>query len=141
MKYAMKKFAEYNACDSWGLDERECKIYLKAGSESKKDLIEATLKAVKEYNLKRICIHSSRFAFSISKYDMKKELEALSAGCLVASLKTSDKIGFLQKCLPIKKKLDNYNFCLVPSLFNPFPKKLTGLGDTFAAVQAVKILS
>jgi len=140
MKYAMKKFAEHNACDSWGLDEKECKIYLKASSEGKEDLIESALKAVKEYNLKRICIHSSRFAFSISKYDIKKEIDALIAGCFFASLKASDKIG-LQKGKIIKKKLNKYNFCLVPSFFIEHPKKLTGIGDAFASIQAVKILS
>ena len=140
MKYAMKKFVEYNACDSWGLDEKECKIYLKANSESIKDLIESALKAVKEYNLKRICIHSSRFAFSISKHDIKKEIDALTTGCFFASLKASDKSG-LERGKIIKKRLDNYNFCLVPSFFIEHPKKLTGLGDAFTAVQAVKILS
>lgn len=140
MRYAMEKFTEHNACDSWGLNEKECKIYLKAYSESKKDLIESALKAVKEYNLKRICIHNSRFAFSISKYDIKKEIDALMAGCFFASLKAFDKLG-LQKGKIIKKKLNNYNFCLVPSFFTSKVKKLTGIGDTFAAIQAVKILS
>jgi ADP-dependent phosphofructokinase/glucokinase len=142
MTYAMEKFTEYAACDSWGLNEKECKIYLKASSENKKDLIESALKAVKEYNLKRICIHSSRFAFSISKYNIKKEIEALATACFVAGLKTFDKKSLrLQKSPPIKKKLDNCNFCLVPSLYNPSPKKLTGIGDVFASIQAVKILS
>jgi ADP-dependent phosphofructokinase/glucokinase len=138
MKYAMKKFAENEACDSWGLDERECRIYLKVDSEDKDDLIEASLKAVKDYNLKRICIHSSKFAFSISKFDVKKEIEALSSAHLFTALKTSDKIGLRGKV--IKKKLEKYNFCLVPSFFNPKPKKITGLGDSFAAIQAVKTL-
>lgn len=139
MEYAMKRFAENEACDSWGMNERECRIYLKAGSETK-DLIEATLQAVKDYNLKRICVHSSKFAFSISKFDMKREIEALSSAHLFTALKNSDKISF-KKGKIIKKKLKNYNFCLVPSFFNPKPKKLTGLGDSFAAIQAVKILS
>jgi ADP-dependent phosphofructokinase/glucokinase len=137
MKYAMKRFSEKEACDSWGLNEKECKIYLKASSESIEDLMEAVLKAAKEYNLKRICVHGSKFAFSISKYDVKKEMEALEAGCF-AAVKPSDKIS--QKGCILKKKLSNYNFCLVPSFFNPHLRKITGLGDTFAAVQAVKIL-
>jgi len=140
MKYAMKRFAEYNACDSWGLNEKECKIYLKAGSESIKDLMNSALEAVKEYNLKRICIHSSKFAFSVSKYDLKKEIETLEVGCLAAGLKISEEIG-IQIGQILKRKLNNYNFCLVPSFFNSKVKKLTGLGDIFAAVQAVKILS
>ena len=140
MKYAMKRFSEKEACDSWGLNEKECKVYLKAGSEDIKDLTEAAIKAVKEYNLKRICVHSSKFAFSVSKYNIKKEIEALNSACRIASLKASGKIT-MQKGQIIKKKLNNYNFCLVPSFFNPKVKKLTGLGDIFAAVQAVKILS
>lgn len=138
MRYAMKRLSENGACDSWGLDEKECKIYLKAKSESINDLMEAALEAVKEYNLKRICIHSSKFAFSVSKYDVNKEVEALKAGCLIASSKASNKTI---KGQILKKKINNYNFCLVPSFFNPHLRKITGLGDIFAAVQAVKILS
>jgi ADP-dependent phosphofructokinase/glucokinase len=138
MRYAMKRLSENGACDSWGLDEKECKVYLKAKSESINDLMEAALEAVKEYNLKRICIHSSKFAFSVSKYDVNKEVEALKAGCLIASSKASNKTI---KGQILKKKINNYNFCLVPSFFNPHLRKITGLGDIFAAVQAVKILS
>jgi len=140
MRYAMEKFSECG-CDSWGLNEKECKKYLKASSENKEDLVESALEAVKEYNLKRICVHSSKFAFSVSKYDIKKEMDALTAGCLVAGMQASDKLNLSKEIIPIKKKLNNYNFCLVPSFFNPKPKRLTGTGDVFASVQAVKILS
>jgi ADP-dependent phosphofructokinase/glucokinase len=140
MRYAMGKFSEKEACDSWGLNEKECKVYLNVGSEDIKDLVEAAIEAVKEYNLKRICIHSSKFAFSVSKYDIKKEIDALNSACRIAGLKASGKIA-MQKGQIIKKKLNNYNFCLVPSFFNTKVKKLTGLGDIFAAIQAVKILS
>lgn len=137
MRYAMKKFSENGACDSWGFDEKECKVYLKAKSESTDDLMEAALEAAKDYSLKRICVHSSKFVFSISKYDVKKEIKALEAGCFAASSKTS---GIIKGRI-LKKKLNNYNFCIVPSFFNPHLRKILGLGDTFAAVQAVKILS
>jgi len=140
MRYAMEKFSENEACDSWGLNERECETYLKASSNNIKDLTEATFEAIKNYNIKRICVHSSKFAFSVSKYDTNKEIEALNSACQIAGLKASGNI-VSQKGKIIKKKLNNYNFCLVPSFFNPKVKKLTGLGDTFAAVQAVKILS
>lgn len=139
MKYAMESFAEKEACDSWGMNEKECRIYLKASSEDVEDLREAALEAVNDYNLKRICVHSSKFAFSISKYDIKKEIEALTTGCL-AAVKASDNLN-LQSSKIIKKKLKDYNFCLVESFFNPHLKKITGLGDSFAAVQAVKILA
>jgi len=140
MRYAMEKFSENDACDSWGLDEEECKIYLKASSEDKKDLIEAALKAIKEFSLKRICIHSSKFAFSISKYDVRKEIEALSDGCLAAGVKAFGK-NITKRIIPIKRKLNNYNFCLVPTFYTTSPKVLIGLGDVLAAVQAVKTLA
>jgi ADP-dependent phosphofructokinase/glucokinase len=139
MVYAMKRFSEYEACDSWGMNEKECKTYLDAKTEKIKDLTESALKAVKDYNLERVCIHSSKFAFSVSKYDIKKEIDALTEGCRVASLKATGKLD-LQKSKVIKKKLNGYNFCLVPSFFNPHLRKVTGLGDAFAAIQAVKIL-
>jgi ADP-dependent phosphofructokinase/glucokinase len=147
MKYAMKKFSEYNCCDSWGLNEKECMVYLKAKSESKEDLKEAALKAVKEYNLKRICVHSKDFTFSVSKYNIKKELESLSTASLVAAAKTFGKFDIKNMRLLhsngslIKEKIGGYNFCLIPNLINPSPKILTGVGDTFSAVQAVKILA
>ena len=125
MEYAMEKFSEHNTCDSWGLDEKECKVYFNAGSENMNDLIESTVKAAKEYSLKRICVHSSKFAFSVSKYDFEKEKEALKAGCLSASLKSSGKIG-LQSGKILKRKINGYNFCLVPSFFNQRIKTSTG---------------
>ena len=137
MRYAMKRLSENGACDSWGLDEKECKVYLNAKSESINDFMEAALEAAKDYSLKRICVHSSKFAFSVSKYDAKKEIKALEAGCFAASSKTS---GIIKGRI-LKKKLNNYNFCLVPSFFNPHLRKILGLGDIFAAVQSVKILS
>ncbi|MEM5872423.1 MAG: ADP-dependent glucokinase/phosphofructokinase [Candidatus Aenigmatarchaeota archaeon] len=139
MKYAMEKFSEYNACDSWGLNEKECKNYFKANSENIKDLTEATLNAIKEYNVNRICVHSPKFAFSISKYNIKNEIEALKTACLVSNLKISNKLNFNYKVA--KKKLDNYNFTLITSFYNPQPKKITGIGDVFAAIQAVKIFT
>lgn len=138
MRYAMERFSENDACDSWGLNEIECKLYLKAGSEGREDLIESALKALKEYNLKRICVHSSKFVFSISTYDVNKEAEALRDACLVAGSKASAVLKTRGKVL--KKRLERYNLCLVPTFYNPHPRKLTGLGDAFSAVQAVKIL-
>ncbi|MEM5778258.1 MAG: ADP-dependent glucokinase/phosphofructokinase [Candidatus Aenigmatarchaeota archaeon] len=139
MKYAMEKFSEYGACKSWGLNEKECKIYFKANSENRRDLIEATFNAIKEYNVDRICIHGPKFVFSISKYDIKSELEALKTACSFSNLKISNKLKLNFKVL--KKKIGNYNLCLITSFYTPYPKKITGIGDTFAAVQAVKIFT
>lgn len=136
MKYAMEKFSEYNCCDSFGLNEKECKIYFKSKSENKDDLIEATFNAIKEYNLKRICVHTSKFAFSISKYGIEKEINALTSACFIASAST----GIKPIIKSIKKKIGKYNLCLVKTKINPSPKILTGLGDSFTAIQAVKSL-
>ena len=147
MKYAMKKFSENKCCDSWGMNEKECKTYLGANSEDKKNLIEAALNAIKEYNIDRVCIHTLDFAFSISKYDMMKEYRALVTACLFAAARTFGDLKLkIAKTLPTtvepeKDKIEGYNFCLVPSLINKFPKVLTGIGDSFAAIQAVKVLS
>jgi len=140
MRYAMRKFSENDACDSWGLDEEECKTYLKASSYDKEDLMEAALEAIKEFSLRRICIHSSKFAFSISKYDSRKEINALSDGCLVAGVKAFGK-NITKRITPTKRKLNNYNFCLVPTFYTTSPKVLIGLGDVLTAVQAVKALA
>jgi len=150
VRYAMKKFSDNNCSESWGMNEDECFTYLKAESMNIKDLIDATIEGVRTYGLKRVCVHSEDFAFSVSKYDMKKELEALGMGCIAATALTLGSIkGNLDraKSLPrsnikqIKKNIDEYNLCLIPTFVNEEPKILTGLGDTFAGTQAAIALS
>jgi ADP-dependent phosphofructokinase/glucokinase len=104
-----------------------------------KDLTEASIISVKEYNVKRICVHSSKFAFSVSRYDIKKEEESLMAGCIAAGLKFSDtpKIG---KIVVKKRKVDGFGVCSITGFYNPLSEKITGLGDVFSSVQAVKSL-
>lgn len=147
MKYAMEKFSENRYCESLGMDEIECRTYLGAESGDLEDLKEAALNAIKEYNVDRICVHTPEFAFSVSKYDLFKEYRSLIISCLYAAARTFGELNLkVAKTLPttlepIKEKIGDYNFCLVPCLINKFPKILTGIGDGFAAVQAVKILS
>ncbi len=147
MNYAMKKFSENKSCESWGLNEEECQTYLDAASSDLEDLKEAALNAIKEYNVDRICVHTPDFAFSISEYGTAKEYSALATACLFAAARTFGQLNLkVAKTLPTtiepaKEKLEGYNFCLVPSLINKFPKILTGIGDGFAAIQAVKVLS
>lgn len=147
MEYAMEKFSENKYCESWGMNEKECQAYLGAGSANLEDLKEATLNAIKEYNVDRICVHTPEFAFSVSKYDLVKEYRSLIISCLYAAARTFGELNLkVAKTLPtalepVKEKVGDYNFCMVPCLINKFPKILTGIGDGFAAVQAVKILS
>ncbi|MGQ9469381.1 MAG: ADP-dependent glucokinase/phosphofructokinase [Nitrososphaerales archaeon] len=150
VKYAMKKFSDHNCSESWGMNEDECFTYLEAESLNLKDLIEAALEGVKIYGLKRVCVHSPDFVFSISDYDIKKELEALEMGCITATALTLGSIkGNLDRVKslprsniePIKKSIDGYNLCLIPTFVNEEPKILTGVGDTFSGVQAVIALS
>lgn len=147
MKYAMEKFSENKCCDSFGLNEIECKAYLGAVSEKREDLIDSALRAIKEYKMDRICVHTPEFVFSISKYDIKKEYRALLTACLLAAARTFGDLKInVAKNLPttielVKEKTGEYNFCLVPCLINKFPRILTGIGDGFSAVQAIKALS
>ena len=147
MKYAMKEFSEKKSCESWGMNEMECKAYLGANSNRLEDLKESALNAIKEYNVDRICVHTPEFAFSISQYDMNKEYRTLVISCLLAAARTFGdlKLKVAQNLPtvmePVKEKIGSYNFCLAPCLINKFPKVLTGIGDSFAAIQAVKILS
>jgi ADP-dependent phosphofructokinase/glucokinase len=146
MEYAFKKFSENGYCESWGMNEEECKVYLKSPSDSVQDMKEAALDAIKEYNVDRICVHTHDFAFVVSKYEMAREYRALTAACLYAAARTFGEIKLERaKKLPtdaqeMKEKIGKYSFCLVPCLINKFPKVLTGIGDSFAAVQAVKVL-
>jgi len=150
LKYAIKIFSDKQCTDSWGLNEKECVQYFGAESENLEDLKNSTLEAAKKYGLDRICVHTSKFVFSISKIEPKKEIEALVKGCMVA---TSASMGGISENLVKAQKLstyniqskierfEGYNFCLVPAYKNPNPKILTGLGDSFAAVQALIALA
>ena len=135
MMYAIQKLSDSGCCDSFGMNENECLDYFKACSENVEDLIEASLNAIKEYNVKRICIHNPSFAFSISEYSPKKETEALKAAHAVAS--GSDDAEHLKGSV---EKAGKYNICLIRTKKSPILKNSTGLGDKFAAIQAVKSL-
>lgn len=148
--YAMKKFSDAQCSNSWGFNEKECRKYLGAKSENLDDLKNATLYTAKKYGLERICVHTPDLVFSVSKYNFKKEMEALQKGVQTATALT---MGSITKKLSeaaklpkskieskIEKMEGEYNFCLIPTYINMKPIILTGLGDTFAAVQAAVIL-
>ncbi|MBS7655601.1 hypothetical protein KEJ50_03775 [Candidatus Bathyarchaeota archaeon] len=147
VSYAIKKFVEAGICNSIGMNEKECQVYLHAESTEIKDLIKASINAVENYDLERICVHSNFFAFSISKYDKKVELEALRKACLISAAFTFKNFDIKKaEALPpskvksLKAEVDGYNLVLTPTLINSKAEVLTGLGDVFAAVQAFKAL-
>ena len=132
MRYAIEEFSENGCCDSFGMNEKECKIYFNAPSEKEKDLIDASVNAIKEYGVKRICVHNPSFAFSVSEYPSKKEMGALK-DAHVASSDSKEVNQFTEKA-------GKYNVCIIRARRSQNLKNLTGLGDKFAAVQAVKSL-
>jgi ADP-dependent phosphofructokinase/glucokinase len=131
------------------MNEDECAVYLGATSREVGDLIEAAAESLRKYGLSRVCVHSPDFVFSVSKYDLEKETTALRAGCIASTVLT---LGSIRENLdeaatlptsrikPLRKRREGYNVCLLPTYFNPEPKILTGLGDTFAGVQAAIVL-
>lgn len=150
VKYAIKIFSDSQCTDSWGLNEKECVKYFGAESESLEDVKDAALEAAKKYGLDRVCVHTSAYSFSISRFDVGKEVEALTKASMVAAAKTMgsvrenlDKVSSLPttEVRFERGRLEGYNFCLVPAYKNPNPKILTGLGDAFAAVQATFALT
>jgi ADP-dependent phosphofructokinase/glucokinase len=149
IRYAMKKFSDHNCAESWGMNEDECTVYFGAASREVRDLIEAAAESLRKYGLSRVCVHSPDFVFSVSKYDLEKETTALRAGCIASTALTLggikenlDRVAALptSKITPLRKRMDGYNACLLPTYVNPEPKILTGLGDTFAGVQAAIVL-
>lgn len=135
MRYAMERFSERDCCDSFGLNEKECRIYLNARSESMEDLADACINSIKEYNVKRICVHNPSFAFSVSFYEPKSEMEALKLAYKISS--GSNDVKNIQQTV---RKSGKYNICMIETSKNPNPKNPIGMGDIFSAVQAVKIL-
>jgi ADP-dependent phosphofructokinase/glucokinase len=147
MEYAMKQLSDNQLADSWGMNEMECKEYLKSGTTDLEDMKEAALMAVEEYNVDRICVHTPEFSFTVSKYDMDREYKALVTASVFAAARTFGDINLeVAKNLPsttvesVKERIGNYSFCLVPCLMNRFPKVLTGIGDSFAAINTLKAL-
>jgi ADP-dependent phosphofructokinase/glucokinase len=147
VSYAVKKFTDASLCNSIGMNEKECEAYLGAESTEIKDLIEAALNAIENYDLERICVHSNFFAFSVSKFDWRIEFEALKEACLISAAFTFKTFNVKKaEALPssgiksLKAKVNGYNLTLIPTLINSKAEVLTGLGDVFAAVQAFKTL-
>ncbi len=150
IKYALKSYIDHNVLDSLSMNEKECKTYFNAQSTELEELTSVTAEKIKEYGLNRICVHSQDFAFSITKQAARKEFEALRMGRRAASALTMggirsfwDKTESMAKTKVkrVEKRMDGYILCVIPVLMNPEPRILTGLGDTFAAVQAVIALS
>ncbi len=122
------------------------KKYLKAESEELDDLKNAISEAVKKYGLERICVHASKFVFSISKYNVEREKESLQKGViastaltmenLIQNLKNASKLPESKVETCFENISEGYHFCLVSTYINKKLKIFTGLGDTFAAVQA-----
>ena len=148
MRYAMERLT--GCVDSWGLNERECVKYLGARSESLEDLSLAAYEALKEYGLTRICVHASQFALACSRLPPEVEVEALTTACRAAAAQTMGgslaegfrKAGRLPRSRVGQRieRLEGANLIVVPAFVNPSPRILTGLGDCFAAVQAVMAL-
>jgi ADP-dependent phosphofructokinase/glucokinase len=137
MLYAIEKFSEKGACDSWGMDESECMLYFKSGC-SQHGMIQATVKACRDYGVGRICVHSPKFVFSVSRNSFRKESDALTAGCIAAAIEAGNLMVRRQK--PKLRRIGPYNMCMVPTSYTPNPIKITGLGDVFTAISVVKSL-
>lgn len=147
VRYALKVFTDKQCVDSIGLNEKECIQYFEAKDESLKELNYSVVEAVKKLGVSRICVHTSTFAFSVSKFPLEREIEALSKASLTAAALT---MGGIKENINKAKNLpssnvkvekgkveEKYNYCLIPVYINPKPRILTGLGDAFSAVQAV----
>jgi len=149
VRYALKRFSDASCIDSLGMNEDECSTYFEAESLDPEDLIEAVAGGLKAYGLSRICVHSAEFVFAVSKYDLEVEVKAVQTGCLASAALT---LGGIRENLakaellprsevkPLRKRGEGFNICLLPTYVNPKPKSLTGLGDTFAGVQAALAL-
>ncbi|MCX8175697.1 MAG: ADP-dependent glucokinase/phosphofructokinase, partial [Candidatus Bathyarchaeota archaeon] len=151
VKYALKVFTDKQCVDSIGLNEKECVQYFNAKDESFKELFYAGVEAIKNLGVRRICVHTSSFAFSVSKFSLEREIEALSKASLTAAALTMgsirDNINKVRNLSSSNVKVEkgkvekSYNYCVIPVYINPQPRILTGLGDAFSAVQAVVSLA
>ena len=150
MEYAFKRLTDGGCLDSVGMNERECMEHLGAKSTSLESLVNAAMEALNAYGLERICIHTSDYVFVCSKLDEKLEAEALDSAVKASAAQTLGgeisrnlgKISAFQRSGYgfAVRRFEGFRLILVPTYVNPSPKILTGLGDVFTAVQAVRAL-
>lgn len=104
----------------------------------------AAIHFAETHSLERICIHADDWAFTASRGDAEGELEALKAGCLLASARAAagyfsvpdrlpDGAQFRNPPLPPSQQRDGWSIVCCPAPYLEKPAATIGLGDTFLA--------
>lgn len=104
----------------------------------------AAIRLAETYELDRVCVHADEWAFAVTRGDVGRELEALQAGCLLASARAAngyftvpgrlpDGARFLPPPLPASLRRDGWSIACCPAPYLDKPAATIGLGDTFLA--------
>ena len=136
----IKKLLDYDCVDSLGLNQDELYV-LGLKSKSIEDIKLFCSGFMKEYNVQRLCIHTSEYRLVFFRKNPEKNLKASQLSSLVCAAKTTGNIKNLRKASlfgnseikPEKGK----NYFLLPVKKNPNPKIITGLGDTAGITEFV----
>lgn len=106
--------------------------------------VPAALELAKTHSLIRICIHADDWAFSATRANAKRELDAIMTGCLLASARAEagyfsvprripENAQFNSPPLPVFAERDGWSIVCCAAPFIEKPAATIGLGDTFLA--------
>jgi ADP-dependent phosphofructokinase/glucokinase len=104
----------------------------------------SAMRLAESFGLDRVCIHADEWAFAVTRGDPERELQALEAGCLLASARAAegyfsvpehlpDSARFTIPPLPVSLQRDGWSIVCCPAPYLEKPAATIGLGDTFLA--------
>lgn len=145
-KSIIHELLSYHCVDSLGLNQDELWIL---GHESRdtEEIKSFCLEFLKDFSLQRLCLHSKNYRMVFFKNDFKKNFNASKLSVEICAAKTFGKIS--EKTLEMARKLKfsgvktekGKNYFLLPTLKNPNPELVTGLGDTAGITEFVFSMS
>lgn len=104
----------------------------------------AAVRLAEAHGLERVCVHADEWAFSVTRGDAERELEALATGCLLASARAArgyfavpdrlpDGARLSEPPIPIFERRGAWSVVCCPAPYLDKPAATIGLGDTFLA--------
>ncbi len=138
MKFAFEYLVKKNAINSLGFNDSEISVL---GTEPHKIDMEDGLGWISEKNgIEKVTLHTKNFISTYSIGMNDKFIKATEKAVMLTAAKSFGVINNESKTLAESlrtseiKRTVKEKFCIIPTRINPAPKKVTGLGDCFSAL-------